>query len=321
MSGLPSAVKLEPVACPLCGSSLATHVLTSRDLLHDLPGIFSVVQCSVCSLKRTNPRPTAETIGYYYPSEYGAYVDPTTVAIPGQTRNFASRLYQNLKRFLNVRSHSIPSVAPGHLLEVGCATGVYLKEMALAGWSVEGIEFSADAAETAKSLGFPVETGALETIDRPSNAYDMITAWMVIEHLHEPLLVLTKMRQWIKPTGRLVLSVPNTGSMDFRLFKSNWYALQLPTHLFHYDQKSLTRLLDRSGWKVVKVLHQRTLANYIGSMGYWLRSKGFVGLGEKLITFPERGGRIGALVMFPFAFFAAAFGQTGRMTVWAEPSN
>ncbi|MEJ7712387.1 MAG: hypothetical protein WKF84_21660 [Pyrinomonadaceae bacterium] len=44
-----------------------------RDRLHDLPGIFQVVKCRVCGLMRTNPRPTPEAIGFYYPENYGPY--------------------------------------------------------------------------------------------------------------------------------------------------------------------------------------------------------------------------------------------------------
>ena len=49
-------------------------ILASRDLLHDLPGIFTVVKCSNCGLMRTNPRPSPDTIGFYYPENYGPYV-------------------------------------------------------------------------------------------------------------------------------------------------------------------------------------------------------------------------------------------------------
>src|SRR3546814_19345766 len=59
---------------------------------------------------------------------------------------------------------------------------------------------------------------------------DLIVGWMVLEHLHQPLAVLRKLRRWIQPDGWLVLSVPDAGSLEFRVFGDRWYALQLPTH-------------------------------------------------------------------------------------------
>ncbi|MFM5906964.1 MAG: class I SAM-dependent methyltransferase [Novosphingobium sp.] len=320
MVGMPEAIKFEDSDCPLCGKTPAAEVFSGRDLLHDLPGRFTVVRCTGCGLKRTSPRPTPDTIGFYYPSDYGAYVDPRAVTPLGTGTGLKARFLARLKRVFDTRAHAMPDLPPGRLLEVGCATGAFMKEMADAGWDVEGVEFSSEAASTARSLGFPVTTGALETIDLPAENYDLITAWMVLEHLHQPVDVLAKMRKWIRPDGRLVISVPDAGGIEFRLFKSDWYALQLPTHLFHYDPANLDRLLARCGWKVVRLQHQRTMANWIGSIGYALRSRGFDRLARLLIAFPERGGRLGALVLFPLSLLAAAFGQTGRMTIWAEPA-
>jgi hypothetical protein len=41
------------------------RVLQGRDRLHDLAGTYTVVRSSGCGLLRTDPRPTADTIGYY----------------------------------------------------------------------------------------------------------------------------------------------------------------------------------------------------------------------------------------------------------------
>ena len=63
-------IKLEQVSCPLVCQKGDKTVLTGRDLLHDLPGEFTVVKCLDCGLMRTNPRPTSGTVGFYYPDDY-----------------------------------------------------------------------------------------------------------------------------------------------------------------------------------------------------------------------------------------------------------
>ncbi|MEJ7619026.1 MAG: hypothetical protein WKF30_19070 [Pyrinomonadaceae bacterium] len=66
-------VSLEDRACPLGCAPDDELLFSGRDRLHDLPGIFQVVKCRACGLMRTNPRPTPETIGFYYPENYGPY--------------------------------------------------------------------------------------------------------------------------------------------------------------------------------------------------------------------------------------------------------
>ena len=166
-------------------------------------------------------------------------------------------------------------------------------------------------------MGYHVHTGTLETAPKPDEPFDLIVGWMVLEHLHDPIECLKKLREWAKPGAWLALSVPNAGSLEFCLFKEKWYALQLPTHLHHFTPQTLEKVLQASGWILAKVHHQRSLSNLIGSTGYVLRDKGYVKLGQKFIAFPERAGRW-TYVLYPLAWLFSVFGQTGRMTVWAR---
>ena len=62
---------------------------------------------------------------------------------------------------------------------------------------------------------------------------------MVFEHLQHPVQCLKKLRSWVNPVCLLVLSVPDAGSWEFKLFKDAWYSLSLPMHLFHYTASTL----------------------------------------------------------------------------------
>lgn len=309
-------VIFEDVTCPIDCSKNDEIVLTGRDLLHDLPGEFTVVKCRTCGLMRTSPRPTPDTIGFYYPDDYGPYLG-TQVRRGTPTSGIKKWLKPLVKRIFNFNSMKLPSLAPGRMLEIGCASGAFLHQMAGQGWQVQGIEFSGKAAQAAAQLGYPVHAGPLETAPSPDEPFDLVVGWMVLEHLHDPVGGLKKLREWAKPGAWLALSVPNAGSLEFRLFKDKWYALQLPTHFHHFTVSTLEKVLSASGWKLEKVYHQRTLSNLIASTGYVLRDKGYAKLGQKLIDFPERGGWV-VYALYPLAWLFSVFGQTGRMTVWAR---
>lgn len=315
----PENVMLEQVSCPLGCSNNDEVVLTGRDLLHDLPGEFTVVKCRTCGLMRTTPRPTPETIGFYYPDDYGPYLG-TQVNQATPTSSIKELLKPLVKRVFNFNTQRLPSLAPGRMLEVGCASGAFLHQMTSQGWQVQGIEFSEKAAQAAAQLGYRVHTGPLETAPPPEESFDLIVGWMVLEHLHDPVGGLQKLREWAKPGAWLVLSVPNSASLEFRLLKEKWYALQVPTHLHHFTPETLGCVLQAGGWTLEKVHHQRVLSNLIASAGYVLRDKGYARLGRKFIDFPEQGGRW-VYALYPLAWLFSVFGQTGRMTVWARVSE
>lgn len=315
------AIRLEDVACPLgCPRSDVT-VLTGRDRIHDLPGEFTIVKCRCCGLMRTNPRPTASCIGFYYPDDYGPYLGTQIQhSIPVAAKGIKKIIKFFTDRMIDINSQKLPSLTPGRLLEVGCASGSYLHQMAQQGWQVQGIEFSEKAAQAARQLGHPVHTGALETAPKPEQDFDLIIGWMVLEHLHAPIEGLKKLREWAKPGARLVLSVPNAGSLEFSIFKDKWYSLHLPHHLYHFTPQTLEQLLDASGWTLEKIYHQRTLGNVIASTGYVLSEHGYAKLGQKFINFSVSPGRW-YYAIYPLAWLLSLFGQTGRMTVWARVKN
>ena len=316
MNTLGKHVVLESAPCPLGCNKGDKDVLIGRDLLHDLPGKYTVVQCCECGLMRTTPRPTQETIGFYYPDDYGPYLG-TQVRRTEHASSLKKLLKPIVKRVFNFNTHRLPSLVPGQMLEVGCASGAFLHQMGSLGWKVRGIEFSEKAAQAAAQLGYHVHSGPLETAQPPDEPFDLIVGWMVLEHLHDPVGGLQKLREWAKPGAWLALSVPNSASLEFRLFKEKLYALHLPNHLYHFTPETLGRVLHAGGWTLEKVYQQRVLSNVIASTGYVLRDRGYAKLGQKLIEFPERAVKWN-YALYPLAWLFSVFGQTGRMTVWAR---
>jgi len=314
-------IELEAADCPLGCQRDDEKVLTGRDRLHGLPGEFTVVRCRTCGLMRTDPRPSARTIGFYYPPDYGPYLY-TRVGAASDEQDLRPRWRRGLSRVvqsaIRVNAERLPAMRPGRMLEIGCASGAFLHRLAVAGWQADGIEFSESAAAAARSLGYRVDTGQLEVApDRPEQ-YDLVVGWMVLEHLHDPIRALKKLWSWTKPGGWLVVSVPNADCYEFALFREAWFALHLPNHLYHFTPETLAKLLDRSGWRLEKIFYHRDLRNLLGSLSYVLSDRGiFNRLARIFSEFPEKGGRLSQL-LHPLAVVLSAVRQTGRMTVWAR---
>lgn len=310
------ALSLEDAQCPLGCTAPAATVCTAPDRLHGMPGRFTVVRCTDCGLMRTSPRPPEARMHHFYPEQYQPYVGTRTDhSAVRQRQRLWRRLVRGVFRF---RTQCAPPLPPGRLLDVGCASGDYLLRMAAKGWDVTGIEPSAHAARHARSLGLAVHEGAPQTAPPPPAPYDLITAWMVLEHCHHPVDTLRLLHQWAAPEGMMALSVPNAGALEFRLFKDAWFALQLPTHLFHFTPQSITRVLQAGGWRVQRIMHQRTLVNVLGSMGnHLVERESTAAIGRALLARTNAPGILNH-ALYPVAAVAALFGQTGRMTVWAQ---
>lgn len=73
-------------------------------------------------------------------------------------------------------------------------------------------------------------------------SFDVITGFHVLEHVSDPNHVIENMWKWLKPGGVLYLHVPNIEALEARIFRSYWYGLELPRHLYHFSPISLSRL-------------------------------------------------------------------------------
>ncbi|MEE4607805.1 MAG: class I SAM-dependent methyltransferase [Desulfobacteraceae bacterium] len=318
---IPPQLVLEDVACPLGCPRADDAILAVGDRLHGLPGRFQVVRCRTCGLMRTNPRPTPETIGFYYPEDYHPYCNTRVAGHSGRFEALKARIKPLARRLFEFNGTRLPPLAPGRMLEVGCASGVFMHQMARQGWDVSGIEFSAEAAGHARALGYPVHAGPLETAPDPAAPVDLVVGWMVLEHLHRPIDALRRLHRWTRPGGWLAISVPNAASREFWLFKQRWYALMLPTHLYHFTPVTLMRVLHVGGWRIQRIFHQRYMGNAVGSLGYLLQDRRMLpALARWLRKFPEKSG-LHQYAAFPLAYLASLAGQTGRMTVWARREN
>ncbi len=72
-----SGIELESINCIFCGCTENTILFSGSDRLHKKPGAFNVVRCTACGLVYTNPRPSPDQMGLYYPTEYGPHDDLT----------------------------------------------------------------------------------------------------------------------------------------------------------------------------------------------------------------------------------------------------
>ena len=314
MKKYPDNVVLESVSCPNGCVVNDKLILKGIDRLHGIIGEYSVFKCNTCNLERTTPRPTAATIAAYYPSNYAPYHVTCE-----EVHNSKSKVRGWMRHFLSLNTRILPPILLGRMLEIGCSSGSYMEQARLQGWQVDGIEFSDDAASIARSKGFKVQSGSLEKASAPQDKYDLITAWMVLEHLHEPIFALQKLKEWIKPEGYLVASVPVSKSLAKFFFKEYCYDLHLPNHLFHFTPKTLKNVLTNSGWMLERVFWQRNCNTLLWSFEYWAIEKNKPNALKfaKWLRLSQNALRIRSILNILLGITH----QSGRIEIWARPIN
>ncbi len=72
----------------------------------------------------------------------------------------------------------------------------------------------------------------------------------MLEHLREPRQAVEICHRALVPQGRLLLAVPNFGSLQSRVGGAEWFHLDLPRHVFHFTPQTLARLLESSGYEI-----------------------------------------------------------------------
>jgi SAM-dependent methyltransferase len=139
----------------------------------------------------------------------------------------------------------------GYLLEIGSGNGRFLSDMMALGWHVYGIEPDPRAAKFAKDIyGISLHTGNIESASFPSNHFDAISMNHVIEHIHNPVSLLTECNRVLKPRGCITIITPNIESLGHRIFNKYWRGLEPPRHLNIFSSHSITQCLRRAGFNI-----------------------------------------------------------------------
>jgi 2-polyprenyl-3-methyl-5-hydroxy-6-metoxy-1,4-benzoquinol methylase len=141
------------------------------------------------------------------------------------------------------------------LLDVGANTGVFLNMMRRRTETLRGIEPSAEAAQAAREhFGLDVQTAVIAEADVPESTVDVITMFDVIEHLTAPSRDLSILAQKLAPGGHICITTHDAGIAYARLLGRN-YPMFMYQHFFHFTPKTLGRLLEKCGFRVVAVDH------------------------------------------------------------------
>ena len=245
---LPSESQFEIPSCPLCNGNDTTPFIEAEDDLGGRPGRFHFVRCSGCGLIYQSPRLRFEYIGAYYDDEYIAHRKKTDWGVLTPLYDWAMGKHDRDKLAL-VRRYKLLN-ADSKVLDIGCGAGTFLAKVAEnTGATACGVDFK-DLSSLPWMDSVDFHLGMLREQDFSGRSFDLITMWHFLEHDYTPLDTLTRARDLLAPSGKMLIEVPRLDSISFRLFRERWPGLQAPQHTMLFDMDTLPRMLEQAGLRI-----------------------------------------------------------------------
>lgn len=180
-----------------------------------------------------------------------AYLEYQNGNIKSLFGKFLDYLYYPRKKF--VYDYSIKKDS---ILDIGCGNGSFLDSVSSIYNNVFGSEFNKYALKIAKSKIKKLVVLS-EDLDEVEEKFDVITMWHVLEHISNPIKFLDQVINLMHNDSVLIIEVPNSDSVNFKIFNENYNWISLPEHLFYYNEKSLRKIFEIKNLEICKIYYPR----------------------------------------------------------------
>lgn len=199
---------------------------------------YKIVSCHGCSLVFVQQLVSDDDLAAHYAKvEDPSYEEDNSACLD---------YYHHALRKLIEAKHP----GAGRLLDIGCSGGFFLDTMT--GWERYGNEISKSNADVArKKHGDRIFNGPFEEYPLKQEFFDVITLQDVFDHMRDPVGTLEKCHAMLKPGGLIVVKVHNISCLYAKISGRRFYAVVPPSHLFYYDENTLRRILDKTGFRMI----------------------------------------------------------------------
>lgn len=221
--------------CPICGNSKFKNVFNKQWKNS------SFVKCLYCKLIFQNPQENLiNTISRYNKNYFNYELE--------NQYNFFNLIKKTLADFKII--NILPKNAK--ILEIGSATGLFLKYMDSFGFKSIGIDLCKDSVEYGKKkYGVNLINGRLEDIKFKNDSFDFIHFSHLLEHLNDPINFLLRIYDLLKKNGVALMTTPNSKGLFASYYNESWRCI-VDDHLFIFNKSNLKSLLLKLKFKVIK---------------------------------------------------------------------
>ncbi|MBM2830311.1 MAG: hypothetical protein HW411_1101 [Gammaproteobacteria bacterium] len=228
-----SAKHWEMISCPVCGSESFTPLFQKQN--------EPFVRCESCMLVLINPRPAHNQVLHTYDHDYSEHY-----AIKGEKKLRRCRRWVNRVRKRYGQD--------GRWLDIGCSVGFVVMAAGEAGFEGHGIDVESWGIEYGRK-NFHLQNlrcGTLEEQHYPDHYFKVISLYDVIEHVPDLNTLVAEIKRILAPGGVIDIITPDIGHWRVPRSLENWGEIKPSEHLYYFNRRTLSRLLQKHGLEIVK---------------------------------------------------------------------
>ncbi len=266
------------IACKICGNVHNNHIHLAKERLLNLKDEFQYLECANCGCLQIIETP--KDLSRFYPTEYYSFQKPKFGLSLNPVVYFLKRslLRHYLHKFDPVGAllslflpHPFHWMKPdllnfnSSILDVGCGSGRIILSMQRSGFkNLTGIDpfLEKDLQNTAN----------LKILKRDlfemTGQFDFIMLHHAFEHMDQPEQVLGKIRELLKPNGKILIRIPVANSYAWRKYRTHWFALDAPRHLYLHTTNSIQLLAQKTELKIDKIEYDSSFVQFASSEKY-----------------------------------------------------
>ena len=237
--------------CPFCGGRIIKKYSGLKDRFDTTTKRFAVSECTDCHAAFINPMPIGDASSFYPTNYLSGESEVKKSATPKFDFEKWYR-YNQYKYDFNLlkRASGLSLGKVASYVDIGCGSGERVTFASEQGcrraFGVDKFDFAKSHSKKAAKI---INSDILEF--KPVQKFQTASLFHVLEHIENPEEILAHIKSDIlSKKGYLMIQVPNYGSIERRLFKSKWFSFDVPRHLWQFNEKALTSMLEKSGYEV-----------------------------------------------------------------------
>ncbi|MFZ5447604.1 MAG: class I SAM-dependent methyltransferase [Thermodesulfobacteriota bacterium] len=233
----------ESVGCPACGGQNHEPEFTKVG--------FRYVTCKDCGTLFANPRPAPEKLKEFYVNSRSSIYWVEEFFLP-MVEARREKIFRPRAAYVAER---LPTLKEEKVGDIGAGFGLFLEELR-SFWpqaAMVAIEPSAQMANICRSKGFEVIQTTIEELPGQEGGFGLVSAFELLEHLHEPRLLLEKACQLLRPGGYFLATTLNGEGFDIQVLWEKSKSVFPPHHLNFFNPRSLAGLCAAAGLTVEEI--------------------------------------------------------------------
>lgn len=266
--------------CKICGNNLSNKTHIFKERMFGYNDEFKYIECKSCCCLQITTIP--ENLNKFYPKDQYFSLVNNKAAHFSALSSFFRKIQSNYLLFgenqflgsLLCLGYTVPdyykwlkkikATYESSILDVGCGSGKLLFQLHRLGFkNLSGVDPFIE--ENIYENGVKIYKKDIYELD---GTYDFIMMNHAFEHMENPVDILKKAYELLKPDSYLLIRIPVVESYCWQQYGVYWAPLDAPRHFFIHSAKSMKILSEQTGFEIKDIIHDGTALQFWGSEQY-----------------------------------------------------